>query len=120
MKSRYFNAFLFCLVFSFACTITSMAQTPTKQPPAILQTLQTVKLKVSGITCSADCKDIQKAVSEINGVTSCKQAGKPTATSVFVVTFDPAVVTEKEIYKVVEDTPGCEDADDRPYKVKKG
>ncbi|HPH92168.1 MAG TPA: hypothetical protein PLZ68_15220, partial [Ferruginibacter sp.] len=68
MKSRYFNAFLFCLVFSFACTITSMAQTPTKQPPAILQTLQTVKLKVSGITCSADCKDIQKAVSEINGV----------------------------------------------------
>lgn len=120
MKSKYVNTFLLLVVLTVACAIPGMAQTSAEQPQATLQTLQTVKLKVSGITCSADCKDIQKAVSTINGVRSCKQAGKPTATSVFEVTFDPAVVTEKEIYKVVEDTPGCGDAEDRPYKAKKG
>ena len=56
----------------------------------------------------------------MNGVTSCKQVGKPTATSVFEVIFNPAIVTEKEIRKAVEDTPGCDNPDEKPYKVKQG
>ncbi len=82
------------------------------------QSKQTIKVKVSGITCAGDSKDIQKSVTKINGILDCKLLGKAAATSVFEITFNPALVTEKEIRKAVEDTPGCENPDDRPYKVK--
>lgn len=120
MKSKYFNALLLVFAFSIVCTVSCTAQTSKEQPQTAAQNLQTIKLKVSGITCTGDCKDIQKVVGKMNGVTSCKQVGKPTATSVFEVIFNPADVTEKEIRKVVEDTPGCDNPDEKPYKVKQG
>lgn len=82
------------------------------------QTKQTIKVKVSGITCAGDSKDIQKSVEKVNGIIECKPVGKASATSVFEITFNPSIITEKEIRKAVEDTPGCENPDDRPYKVK--
>jgi len=83
------------------------------------QPKQTIKVKVSGITCSGDCKDIEKSVSRIKGVVACKQVGKASATTMFEVTYDPSLISEKEIRKAVEDTPGCENPSDRPYKAKK-
>lgn len=122
MKSKIFYSFLIGMFFTIALPQSSAAQTTTDQPVAASQTqkTQTVKIKVSGITCSGDCKDIQKVVSKVNGVTSCKMIGKPSANSVFEVSFDPAVVSEKEIRKAVEGTPGCDNPNDRPYKVKQG
>lgn len=120
MKSKCFNALLLVFAFSVIATVSCTAQTSKEQPQTAAQTQQTIKLKVSGITCTGDCKDIQKVVSKMNGVTSCKQVGKPTATSVFEVIFNPAVITEKEIRKAVEDTPGCDNPDEKPYKVKQG
>lgn len=120
MKSIYFNTLLLVFAFSIICSVSCTAQTSKEQSQTTAQTLQTIKLKVSGITCSGDCKDIQKVVSKMNGVISCKQIGKPTATSVFEVIFNPTVVTEKEIRKAVEDTPGCDNPDEKPYKVKQG
>lgn len=120
MRSKYFNTLLLALLCAFLGALPCAAQTVKEPPPAASQTLQTIKLKVSGITCGNDCKDIQKVVSKMNGVSSCKQMGKPSATSVFEVVFNPAIVTEKEIRKVVEDTPGCESPEQRPYKVKQG
>ena len=120
MKSKYFSTLLLVFALSIIGTVSCTAQTSKEQPQATAQNLQTIKLKVSGITCSGDCKDIQKVVSKMNGVTSCKQVCKPTATSVFEVIFNPAIVTEKEIRKAVEDTPGCDNPDEKPYKVKQG
>ena len=122
MKSSFIYTIALALVFTFVASSSANAQNIKDQPTAAAQSqkFQTIKLKVSGITCSGDCKDIQKVVAKLNGVTSCKQIGKPTATSVFEVTFDPAMVTEKEIRSKVEDTPGCENPTDRPYKVKQG
>lgn len=120
MRSKYLNKLLLVFVCAFFSALCSVAQTSKEEPAAPAQTLQTIKLKVSGITCGNDCKDIQKVVSKMNGVSSCKQKGKPSATSVFEVVFNPAVVSEKEIRKVVEDTPGCESPEQRPYKVRPG
>jgi copper chaperone CopZ len=116
------SSFLYTLLMIVAVAIfSSSASAQTAgQPQAAVQNLQTIKLKVSGITCSGDCKDIQKVLADIKGVNSSKHIGKPTATTLFEVTFNPAVVSEKELRKAVEDTPGCENPDDRPYKVKKG
>lgn len=122
MKSKFFYTVTLASAFTFAASLLACAQNTKEQPKTVVQTqkLQTVKLKVGGITCTGDCKDIQKVVSKMNGVTSCKQIGKPSATSVFEVTFDPTVVSEKEIRAKVEDTPGCDNPDEKPYKVKQG
>ena len=122
MKSKFLYTLTLALVFTLAASLSACAQNTKDQPNTVVQAqkLQTVKLKVGGITCSGDCKDIQKVVSKMNGVSSCKQIGKPSATSVFEIIFDPVVVSEKEIRSKVEDTPGCDNPDEKPYKVKQG
>lgn len=122
MNARFFYTLTVTLALTLAASTSSFAQTAKDQPTPAAQTqkLQTIKIKVSGITCSGDCKDIEKAVGKANGVTSSKLVSKPSATSAFEITFDPTVVSEKEIRKIVEATPGCENPNDRPYKVKQG
>ena len=116
--------FLKYIVASFimisATSIGANAQTSKEPTQPASQTLQTIKIKVTGITCKGDCKDIQESIGQLNGITATKQIGKPSATSVFEITFNPSLVTEKQIQKSVEDTPGCDDPEKRPYKVKKG
>lgn len=122
MKYKFIYTLTLALAITFAASISACAQNPQEQNKTVAQTqkVQTIKLKVSGITCSGDCKDIQKVVGKMNGVTACKQIGKPTTTSVFEVSFDPAVISEKEIRSKVEDTPGCDNPNEKPYKVKQG
>lgn len=116
MKIRLFLP-LFILLALFASASVS-AQTSTGDIAAESQSSRTIKLKVGGINCSADCKDIQNEVKKVNGVTACTMKGKPGAVTSFEVTFDPSIVSETDIRKVVEATPGCSNPDSRPYKVK--
>ena len=118
MNLKYFSALLIALSIFFVSSVSAQTTKENSQAVASTQKLQTIKLKVSGITCTGDCKDILKAINKMNGITSCKQIGKSSATSVFEVTFNPALVTEKEIRSKVEDTPGCDNPDEKPYKVK--
>jgi copper chaperone CopZ len=78
----------------------------------------TITLKVKGLTCSNDLKTIATNVKEIKGVTACKP-GKLGPTSSYKITFDPSVVNRNELVAVIENTPGCGDGDEKPYKVKK-
>ena len=112
--------FLPLLVSALFITLSASAQTSTNENSVATekQELKTIKLKVGGINCSADCKDIQGSVSKISGVTACTLKGKPGATTSFEVTFNPMLVSEKDIRKAVEGTAGCSDPDSRPYKVK--
>jgi copper chaperone CopZ len=77
----------------------------------------TITIKVKGVTCSNDLKTLSDNVKELKGVSDCKP-GKMGPTSVFKITFNPALVGTKEIYKAIENTGGCSDPNDRPYKVK--
>jgi copper chaperone CopZ len=81
------------------------------------ENLKTITIKVKGLTCSNDLKTISKNIEKLKGVISC-ETGKMGATSSFKVKFDPELVTEKEIYAAIENTGGCENPDDRPYRVK--
>ncbi len=78
----------------------------------------TVKtIKVKGVTCANDLKTIAGNVEKLNGVISCK-AEKPGPTTRFAVRYNAALVTEKEINAAIEATEGCDDPNERPYKVK--
>lgn len=77
----------------------------------------TITIKVKGVTCSNDLKTLADNVKELKGVSDCKP-GKMGPTSVFKITYNPALVSTKDIYKAIENTGGCSDPNDRPYKVK--
>ena len=76
-----------------------------------------ITVKVKGITCSNDLKTISTNVEQVKGVQSC-QAGKQGTTTTFEVKYNPILATEKEIFAAIENTEGCENPNDRPYKVK--
>ncbi|MBD77615.1 MAG: hypothetical protein CL840_01575 [Crocinitomicaceae bacterium] len=77
----------------------------------------TSEVKVKGITCSNDLKTISSNVEKLKGVTSCKTL-KQGATATFEVNYNPTLVSKEEIYAAIEKTGGCENPNDRPYKVK--
>ena len=77
----------------------------------------TITIKVKGVTCSNDLKTLADNVKELKGVSDCKP-GKMGPISVFKITYNPAMVSTKDIYKAIENTGGCSDPNDRPYKVK--
>ena len=77
----------------------------------------TITIKVKGVTCSNDLKTLSDNVKELKGIIDCKP-GKAGPTSVFKITYNTAQVSTKEIYKAIENTGGCSDPNERPYKVK--
>lgn len=117
---KYVTYFIALFIVISVSATESFSQGQKEGPAPAGQALKTIKIKVTGITCKGDCKDIQESIGKLNGVSAAQQVGKPAATSVFEVSFNPALVTEKQIQQSVEDTPGCDDPDKRPYKVKKG
>ena len=110
----------FSIVFSlvlFLLTITSIeGQAQTIYSP-IVDTVKVTTYKVKGITCASDVKTIASNIEKLSGVFNCK-ADKPGATTSFELKFNPARVTEKEIIATIENTGGCQNPNDRPYKVK--
>lgn len=117
---KCFKYFIALIIVISVSAVESFSQVPQETPAPAGPSLKTIKIKVTGITCKGDCKDIQESIGKLNGVTATQQIGKPAATSMFEISFNPALVTEKQIRQSVEDTPGCDDPEKRPYKVKKG
>lgn len=108
---------LYALVLAFAvCTITTnqvFAQSVTQ----VTDNMKIITVKVKGITCANDLKTIAGNVEKVKGVTTC-QAGKQGATTTFEIQYNPIIVREQEIFAAIENTEGCENPNDRPYKVK--
>lgn len=77
----------------------------------------TISVKIKGITCSGDLKTLSDNVKEITGV-STVIPGKAAATSTFKISYNPALVKTNQIFAAIENTGGCADPKDRPYKVK--
>lgn len=109
---------LFTIAFIILLATPNNAFSQTKDSIPSLDSSKTIIIKVEGITCSVDLETISTNVKELKGVINCK-AIKQGATSTFEVIFNPTIVAEQEIYAAVETTGGCENPDDRPYKVKK-
>ncbi len=76
-----------------------------------------IVLQVKGVGCNEDVKSIAANVEKLWGVVKCKPL-KRGATTKFEVDFDPGATSKQEIYTAVENTPGCKDPKQRPYKVK--
>lgn len=102
------------IIFTFTAQIAAAQTTTPSQETAAIKTSA---VKVKGVTCKNDLKSIAGNVEKLKGVSACK-ADKAGPTTTFEIKFNPALVSEKEIFAAIEATPGCEDPKDRPYKVK--
>lgn len=78
---------------------------------------EVLTVKVKGITCGIDLKMISANVEKLEGVSSC-EAGKTGPTTTFKISYDPELITDKDIYNAIQNTGSCDDPDKRPYKVK--
>ncbi len=103
---------IFCL-FVIMASFTNNVFAKNQQP----YTDTTLTIKVKGVTCSGDLKTLSENVKALKGVSNCV-AGKAGATSSFKVTYNPLLISLSEIHKAFENTEGCSDPKDRPYKVK--
>lgn len=81
-------------------------------------TTKSITAKVKGIGCAVDLEMISTNVEKLNGVSEC-EATKMGPTTTFTILFNPALVSEEEIHKAIENTGSCEDPNEHPYKVKK-
>jgi copper chaperone CopZ len=104
-----------------ACTVltatTNIAFSQSTNTIQQTDSVKTATVKVKGITCSMDLKMISDNVEKLKGVSSCK-AVKQGTTTTFEVKYNPALVSEKEIFAAIEETGSCENPEERPYKVK--
>ena len=110
---KFIKLFVLAFIVLTAATSITLAQSTTQKTDST----KTVTIEVKGINCSMDLKMIVANVEKIKSVSSCK-AGKMGTTSSLEVKFNPALVTEKEIHTAIENTGGCENPDERPYKIK--
>ncbi|CDF79076.1 hypothetical protein BN863_13640 [Formosa agariphila KMM 3901] len=111
------HIFALAITFTLASTTATFAQSATEKTE-IAASFTTLNTKVKGITCSSDLKTISANVEKLEGVNACKP-GKTGPTTQFEIAYDPALVSEDDIFTAIQNTAGCEDPNDRPYKVKK-
>jgi copper chaperone CopZ len=95
----------------------SKAYNISEQAAQTSDSIQTVVLKVKGITCSTDLKMICSSIDKLNGALSCKVL-KQGPTTTFEVTYNTKKLAENEIKSAIENTASCEYPDERPYKIK--
>lgn len=113
-----FNKNIILIIFALiGLSTTTFSQSAETESISTTDSLKTTIVKVKGITCAMDLKTISGNVEKMQGVSSfvTKRQG---ATSVFELTYLPTAVSENEIFETIENTPGCEDPNDRPYKIK--
>lgn len=93
------------------------ANANTNSTEVVAENEVTVTIKVKGVGCQNDCKDIAGSIEKVDGVLECK-IGKMGAVTTFEVKYDSSKVDEKTIHTAIENTGGCHDPNSRPYSVK--
>lgn len=114
MKFTYI--FTLAITLMLATTTTNFAQSKLDQAKTTVTT-ENITTKVKGITCATDVKTIAANVEKLNGVSACTPA-KTGPTTTYEIAYNPDLVTEEEITAAIQDTPGCKNPNDRPYKVR--
>lgn len=105
---KFIKSFLVVII---SITLTSSALSQEKQ-----DSVKNISVKVKGINCAMDVKTIATNIEHLKGVTSCT-ASKPGTTTRYNIKYNPAQTSEKDIHAAIENTGGCENPDEKPYKI---
>lgn len=105
-----------CLIIALSM-FTNTAFTQTAESSKSVETEVDVSVKVKGITCAADVEMLSGNIKKLNGIISCVP-GKKGPVTTFKIQYQSSLVNIEEIHSAIENTEGCKDPKDRPYKVK--
>lgn len=81
-------------------------------------TAKTITLKVTNLHCNNDMPTIKKRLLNADGIDEVSFTGISGQTSTFTIVYHTTVTSRDEIEKAIEATPGCDNKDETPYRVK--
>lgn len=92
---------------------------PTAKAQAVADTAKKITLKVTNLHCGNDMPTIKKRLLNQDGIDEVAFTDILGETSVFTITYHTSVTTQQKIEQLVESTPGCDDKNETPYRVKR-
>ena len=104
------NTFFITLLLSVFCFISQAKAQST-------DTLKSMTLKIGNLTCDGDMPTIQKNLLNQDGIDEVMFTSRKKEASTFTVLFHSAATDADNIKLAVENTPGCDDPDEKPYRV---
>ncbi len=105
-------------IISILIVLLAITNCNTALSQATADSLKTVTIKVSGITCNGDMTVIKKKLINRDGIdeVSFTEAKKGEVT--FTVKYHSSITNEKQIREWIEAAPSCDNPDLYPYKTK--
>lgn len=79
----------------------------------------TVVIKVKNLHCNNDMPTIKKRLLNAEGVDEVQFTDRKNEVSAFTVIYHSAATSKEQIEQVIETTPGCDNKNEMPYRVKK-
>jgi copper chaperone CopZ len=81
--------------------------------------LKTITLKVKNLHCNNDMPTIKKRLLNQDGIDEVVFTDISGETSVFTISYHTSVTSQQQIEKAIESTPGCDNKNETPYRVKR-
>lgn len=104
---------IFFIIAAFmSVTLTTAAQT-------IADSVKKVEIKVTNLHCNNDMPTIKKRLLNQEGIDEVQYTDISAESSLFSVTYHTSVTNQPQIEKAIESTPGCDNKDETPYRVKR-
>jgi copper chaperone CopZ len=101
--------------------ITAVVMTLCAMPQASAQpdSVKKAVIKVTNLHCGNDMPTIKKQLLNREGIDEVTFTDIARETSVFTITYHTIATTQEQIEQAIESTPGCDDKNSTPYKVKR-
>lgn len=112
MIKRLFSGVAMAIAFTML-SVSAKAQT------AAADTAKKITIKVTNLHCGNDMPTIKKRLLNTDGIDEVTFTDIAGETSVFTITYHTSVTSQQQIERLVESTPGCDNKDETPYRVKR-
>ncbi|MBX2905841.1 MAG: hypothetical protein KF744_07380 [Taibaiella sp.] len=81
-------------------------------------TAKTITVKVTNLHCNNDMPTIKKRLLNSEGIDEVSFTGISGQMSTFTIVYHTSATGRQEIEKTIEATPGCDNKEETPYRVK--
>ncbi len=108
-------------IFSFAILIAGLLFSASSLSAQTIKadSTKTATVKVGNLTCNGDMPTIKKQLLNQEGIDEVTYTARAEGSSTFTIIYHTSITSRKQIEKVIETTPGCDDKNSTPYRVKK-
>lgn len=104
-------------IFFLLAAILTISFASTAQTTA--DSLKRITIKVSNLHCINDMPTIKKQLLNQDGIEEVTFTDINASISVFTINYHTSAISQEQIEKAIESTPGCDDKSEMPYRVKR-